>query len=423
MRSLALISLVGAAACGGEPRVVLELTGAAQGAERVEVKLLQPIVLAKEQRHNDTPRNADGILETVFYMAERASTTIELGGGPTEGFQLEIREPGGPYVPLVIVRAADRVLAMGLHDPDSVFAAKLGEVHTPSVVKPVRDVTIYPIQLEPVTRVFSPVSTEPPEPPVVRPGEVMLVRCGDDGSMISGLVWRRADQRQLRVLAPSRGGEDRLDPPDLDCDEHSPGRGAIPRHDPGDQRDCDDTAAAIHGGAREQCSEVDMDCNPGTTIDRVECTGGCLSNTCVCVKGGPSQICVESVKTCEVPADSSGPELKPCDSAGTVKLTDCLAPGCVVTLAMEPVGLEVFLAAAEGQMRHGVGEPITLTGDTVHLAVHATRSFSDPMLVDPIVLRVVPPGLPLPVPAVQVIRVQLSGSGDGCSAADEITCQ
>jgi hypothetical protein len=421
MRACGLLAV--AAACGGDPRVVLELTGSAQGADRVEIKLLQPAVLAKEQRHNDPQQNDGGALETVFYMAERASITHELAGAPTDGYQLELRDPGGPYVPLVVVRAGDdRVLAMGVYNPDSVFAAKLGEEHVPSVVKPVRDVAIYPIQLEPVSKVFSPAIADPPVPPVVRPGEVMTVPCADSAT-VSGLVWRRGDRRQLRVLGPSRSGEDRLEPPDLDCDQHSPGRGGIPRHDPGDERDCDDTAAAIHGGARERCSAVDEDCNPETTIERVPCEGACLSNTCVCVEGGPPQVCVEGVKTCAVPADASGPELEACDSAGMVKLADCGTPGCVVTLAAQPDGLEVFLAAAAGQMRHGLGEPLLLGGDTVHLAVHGKRTFLDPMLAEPIVLRVVPPGLPAPVPVVQVIRVELVGSGGGCSAADAIMCQ
>src|SRR5688572_24334750 len=174
--------MVLAAACGGEHRIVLELAGNAPGADRVSVVLLHPRVLARQQRHNDSQRNGPGMttLETVFYMAERASTEIPLAGAPTDGFQLEIRDTDGPYVPLVVVRSADRVLAMGIYNPESVFSAKLDEEHDPAPVKPVRDVTIYTIELEQVVKRFAAANTDPPMPPQVRPAEVMEVPCGPD---------------------------------------------------------------------------------------------------------------------------------------------------------------------------------------------------------------------------------------------------
>lgn len=394
MRSLVLIWLVGAAACGDDPRVVLELTGGAPDAERVEVMLLDPLVLAKEQRHNDPQRDAAGGLETVFYLAERATAAFELGGAPADGFQLEIRDAGGPYVPLVVARAGDRVLAMGIYNPDSVLAAKLGQEHVPAVVKPVRDVTIYPIQLEPVVRAFGPVNADLP-PAVVLPGEVMSVRCGAEGPLISGFVWRRGDGRQLRVLAaiPTRP-EDRLDPPDLDCDQRSPGRGAIPRHDAGDQRDCDDTAFAIHGSAREKCSAIDEDCNPGTTLSLAPgaCTIACdPGQICVCEDpGGPdSAACVGPVQAqpCKLPsAETSAPGLlRPCASAGAVVLPLCQG-GCEVLLASVPEGLEVEIADGEGLPAHGPGRWVKLTGGRAWLSISGARSI--PELPEVIVLRI-----------------------------------
>ena len=69
-------------------------------------------------------------------------------------------------------RAGDQLLALGLHDPESVFAAELGSEHAPAAVSPVGDVTIYPIQLEPVDRVLPLGATSPQ---LVKPREVMII--------------------------------------------------------------------------------------------------------------------------------------------------------------------------------------------------------------------------------------------------------
>jgi hypothetical protein len=383
VRALGLLAIV--AACGGDSQIVLELTGSAPGAERLEVLILDPLVMAKRQLHNLESTTSDR-LETVFYMAERSRTTFELGGAAIDGLQLEIQGADGPYVPLVAARAGDRLLALGVYNPASIFAAELGREHAPAAVSPVGDVTIYSIELEPVDRAFSPATGAPQ---AVAPREVMAVPCGAGGAM-SGFAWRRADLHQLRVVLsiPTRPaeqggtGKDLLDPPDLDCDEHTPGPAGVLRISVGDERDCDDTAPAIHGGARERCSSFDEDCNSLTTLSPAPCEGACTAPACFCDDevGAGEVRCPIQLGACTVPSISSGGEgLQPCESAGVVLLPPCQA-GCEVLLEAVPEGLEIAISDDVADPGQGPGQWVPISDGKAWLEVKASVSFSTPDL-------------------------------------------
>ncbi len=184
--------------------------------------------------------------------------------------------------------------------------------------------TIFPIELEPVDAVLPAVQTTG-APPVVRPREVLPVACAGTGAP-SGLVWRRADGAELRVLVPleDASGAARLDPPDLDCDRHSPGKAGVVRTNAGDQRDCDDTAAFVHAGVREQCSKLDEDCNPLTTLSPAMCTQVCpnMGLPCTCDDAGGSDSCLVPVTAgeCKVPSMASSVGRQPCDAEGPCSL-------------------------------------------------------------------------------------------------------
>jgi hypothetical protein len=376
---LVLVLALAAAACGGDSQIVLELTGELGEADRIEILLLEPVVLAKEQVHNATPADGAATLETVYYMAERSRTTLgraELGDreGPP---RFEIRGAGGRYVPLVMAWAGDTLLALGVYEPTRIFTAKLGVEHGPATVDAVSDVTIYPIQLEPVIRRFP--ATEAPQ--LVARGEVMEVRCGAGGPL-SGYVWRLADGHELRVLVAlpeGEGGEegDRLEPADLDCDQHSPGRAQVARGDVGDQRDCDDTASAVHAGARERCSTIDEDCNSETTQALSKCTGVCVgTDVCGCDAGGGASPCLEPIGMgCELPAMTSGQGRTVCASAGEIALPPLRCQsGCEVMLAWAPEWLEVAISDAEGRTAHGLGAWATMEDAKAYLAVRGISS-------------------------------------------------
>lgn len=417
MRALLILSTL-AAACG-DHQIVLELAGAPPGATHLDLVLLEPVVMAKEQRHNDPARLAEGTLEPVFYMEERSRTPIDLHGAPADGFQLEVRDAGGPFVPFVAAwggaRGApdEQLLALGVYAPDSIAAAPLGRAHVPAAVSPVSDVTIFQIELEPVDRVLAP-DAAAGIPQLVRPREVMRVPCGAAGA-ISGVVWRWTDGRELRVLAQiptpsSASGNGRLDPPDLDCDLHSPGRAQVQRTELGDQRDCDDTAFAVHGEARERCSALDEDCNSDTTLSPAKCTQTCASTLqiCACDDAARPEACLQPIALtpCKVLSTSSsgGTGRVPCESAGPIKILPC-ANGCDVLLAWAPEGLEVSISDDQGTTAYGLGKWAPLTDATAYLSIGGDRAFSD--LNVNIIARVrignviVPPDIAIPLVLVE----------------------
>jgi hypothetical protein len=380
MRALALLAVL--AACG-DSRIVLELAGEVPGGDRIDVLLLEPMVLAKRQIDNRTAANAADRIETVFYMAERARTTI----APievTRGLQLEIRDPGGPYVPLVAVRAGGQLVGLGLYNAPTIFAAQLGREHTAAAVAPVSDVTIYPVDFESAALG----GATSADPMGVQPGKVMPIVCGQGGAE-SGLVWRRTDMTQLRVLAapPPDKGIDRLAPPDLDCDEHSPGVASFMRQAPGDELDCDDTAAIVHGAGREQCSRlIDNDCRSETTLSSRGCAMPCQSQHCACddVGVGDSEICLLPLLNgvcmlAGTPTD--GANLKPCDGGGPLALPMVLCElGCEVQVGWAPEGVEVGISDQPGQQPASLGRWVSISDRQAILTVHAdgTRGFSRP---------------------------------------------
>ena len=423
MRSMAMVfalalALALAAACGGDKQIVLEVAGAAPGADRVEVLLLEPMVLAKRQLDNRTEPTSAERLETVFYMAERSRTAIPLDGAPLHGLQFELQDTGGPYVPLVAARSGEQLLALGVYDPASIFAAQLGREHAPSAVSAVGDVTIFPIELEPVVRVFAPPD---PTPQAVKPSEVMTVSCASSGGALSGFAWRRADQKQLRVMTVlPRADEDRLQPPDLDCDEHSPGAGRVNRMVTGDELDCDDTAPTVHGAAREQCSRFDEDCNSVTTLSPAECPQACPGPISICAcddASGEASGCVAPLygEPCKVPSMSSGPGRTPCDSAGPLVLPLICQGGCEVLLAWAPPGLEVKISDGEGQVGQGLGKWVPITDGKAFLSVEATRPFASALQV---ILARIKTGTTIKNHAIPLTLVEAAA----CGAPSQLEC-
>jgi hypothetical protein len=206
--------------------------------------------------------------------------------------------------------------------------------------------------------------------------EVLVVRCGLGGA-VSGAVWRRGDDKQLRVLVPldGNGGSavDRLDAPDLDCDMHSAGPAGIEARGAGDERDCDDTAFVVHGGAVERCSPTtfDEDCDLETTVSAASSTEGCQcaisGNICACVDGSQPK-CPSGFQTCTFPTKTSGAARTPCDSRGDlVALPDC-TNGCTATLTWVPPGWDVRIGGD-----HGINEPVPVPAPGVlPMAIRAT---------------------------------------------------
>ena len=411
MRSLTTV-LVVLAACGSD-RIVIELGGSVPGATRVDVVLLEPVVLSKLQRRNDrnatTPTNTP---ERVFYVAQRSTVGFELEGEPVKGLQFEVEDSGGAYVPLVVVRDGQGVLAMGIYSPSSVFATVDGVEHRPDAVEPVGDVTIYPILLEPVNGL----AANPEQPSGVARGEVMVVQCGRD-DLVSGAVWRRADDKQLRLLLPlepnKQSAVDRLDAPDLDCDQHSPGPAGFEARGEGDRLDCDDTAFVVHAKATEQCSTFDEDCNPETTVSQVACQCAATGGVCACVDPG-LKTCPETThsQACNVPAETSGTGRTTCDSQGQLQpLAECALSACVVTLASVPPGWDVRIGGDRG-----LNEPVDLpAGGKLPIAVRPT---SVPSTNPAVALLNVKPSIGLA--AIHAVKLQLVG--DTCDAAPPIAC-
>lgn len=409
---LALLALAGLAACGSD-RIVLELQGAAPGAKRVDVTLLEPAVLAKVQRRADRggPVTANQA-ERVFYMAQRSTVGFTLDGAAIDGLQFEVADSGGAYVPLVVARDDQGVLAMGIYNPGSVFSAEVGSEFRPDAVEPVGDVTIYPIQLEPVKGL----EASPAMPTPVMKGEVMVVRCKPNGP-VSGAVWRRSDDKQLRLLLPlsdSPSAVDRLDAPDLDCDDHSPGPVGLEARSDGDKLDCDDTAFVVHAKQAEACSTFDEDCNPATTFSQRPCTCGTTGGVCACEDPGINH-CPELTDSqkCDVPSKASGPGRTPCESRGDLLALPGCALGCTVTLVSVPDGWDVRIGPDRG-----VGESFMLPSSVkIPIAVRATTPANTASNVA--FLSVRPTGM---MPAIHGVRLVLSGTNDMCEAMGQITC-
>ncbi|HWU88449.1 MAG TPA: putative metal-binding motif-containing protein [Kofleriaceae bacterium] len=411
MTGRALIGLALLAACGSD-RIVIELDGAVPGAKRVDVTLLEPVVLAKLQRSNDRngpmPTNTP---ERVFYVAQRATVGFPLDGEAVDGLQFEIKDGGGPYVPLVAVRDDQGVLALGIYNPGSVSSAELGSEYVPDTVDPVGDVTVYPIQLEPAKGF----EASADQPSGVARGEVMVVRCGPNGP-VSGAVWRRADGKQLRLLLPledEASAVDRLDAPDLDCDDHSPGPVGLAARGEGDRLDCDDTAFVVHAGAAERCSTFDEDCNPETTVSQVACQCALTGGVCACVDPG-LQSCPEAAQSCTVPSQSSAMGRTPCDSRGQLALlAQCTTTPCVVTLASVPPGWDVRIGGD-----HGLADPVDLpAGQRLPIAVRPTSVPSTGSGSAVALLSVKPVGSPV------IYAVKLQLMGDVCVPTNLISCQ
>jgi hypothetical protein len=314
-------------------------------------------------------------------------------------------------VPLVVVRDAQGVLAMGIYNPASVFAAEVGREHVPDAVESVGDVTIYPVQLEPVKGL----EANPNQPTGMGKGELMVVRCGRDGP-VSGAAWRRADDKQLRLLLPlgdKPTAVARLDAPDLDCDQHTPGPvGLLPRG-PGDQLDCDDITFAVHAKAAERCSTFDEDCNPVTTTSQVSCPCQATGGVCPCEDPGITGSCPDAAhnQTCAVPAESSGTGRTPCESRGQLLAMQECAIGCAVTLVSVPPGWDITIGDD-----HGLNDPVLLP--SAQMLPIAIRPASVPSTgANVALLSVKPSG---GVPAIHAVNLKLVG--DACMATNAILC-
>ena len=421
MKSLSLVPVLALAlaapACGGDSQVVLELAGELGDADRIELLLLEPVVLAKEQLQHMTELGAPSTLEKVFYMEERTRMSLDLADvrdpdAPDGPVRFELRGAGGRYVPLVVARAGTELRSLGILDPASIFKAPLGERHAPTAADALSDVTIYPIQLEPAA--LRSAATGAPQP-VLR-GEVMEVPCRTTGA-VSGFVWRMAGGHELRVLLalPGMAGQ-RLAPADLDCDEHSPGPAEVARGIVDDQRDCDDTASTIHAGARERCSRFDEDCNAQTTHSLVPCGNACPSNpVCLCDDGRVSSECVLAGQACTLPLMTSGDGKTACPSSGPLLLPPTCQGGCEAMIAWVPDGLELTISDGPGRTAFGLGAWAKMEDDKAFLAARGTGPLSF-ALSPAMILRIRVNG------TVESRVIALRTETD-CGTTDQIVCQ
>lgn len=384
MRSLLLIGLAATAACGND-RALLELTGdfpELEMARDVEVILLEPRAVVAAQRTTDDER----VLEPVPYLAQRSSVLVPLDGDSVAGLRLEIQHDGGAYVPLVIVRDnAGSPLAMGIYDRKGLLAMEVGD-RALDGIRPVSDVSIYPIELE-----------------LVGAEEQLIpIDCMDRRA---GFVWRIDATDQFRIVLPSPAQMNPLDAPDLDCDQHAAG-----------EPDCDDLTAALNTGEQEQCGDGrDNDCNLATKLGIVDscfCTPP-LSTTCICRDGGrpgPSE-CAAAQFACQVPAVLTGGQQRPCASSAEVTVSGC-DDGCTIVLERAPKG---WGARLNGM---GLGEEVKLVNNKLTLEVFARQNFQedeqDPV-GDPMLISVTSNGMP------RFVEIDLSlDSEDACSS--EMTC-
>ncbi len=358
--------------CTSRERVAIELEGDFPTVREVDVILAAPQVYTRLQRTNAAPSTSWQTAvanEIVHYVAQRGETTSVMLGANQNVDQLRIQlasDDGASYLPIVIGRdEGGDVVAMGVYEADAVFQVQDQGGVTPEVSYDAdarNKLKIYKIQLE----AARPVSYDRGQPGVPLSG-VMEVPCAGGRS---GFVWRRAANQQLRVLLPldpaTDNAEDRLNAPNLDCDDHSAGIDGHAR-DGGDRTDCDDTVDATHAGARELCNGVDDDCDgvPGMVLLDTcanSCQGLTTRGLCDETQASFATQCARSTcQLCSIPtaAIGGGAIRIACPSRAHVLPVECINAKCRLTLAFVDPMWTVTIGIAE-PFTAGLGEPVEL---------------------------------------------------------------
>ena len=227
--------------------------------------------------------------EEVTYYLQRTTAGAESEHGSiakVEGFTLRVEPNTGisdtAFIPFLLLHdEAGALVGIGTyHAGDSTDPA-------PIVVRR-GEIDRYTLVIEPVTQI---VDTAP-----LVAQEALAVSCyhADQTTWPSGIAWRTAAGRELRVLFPDQGeGTDATTRElDLDCDGHvvTPADASA---------DCDDTRGWFHPGAVEACDGYDTNCDgsPYVVSACPQTTGGCTSNPssgvalCDDTTGTPGGLC------------------------------------------------------------------------------------------------------------------------------------
>lgn len=342
-----MVASLAAGGCHDEARILLTLHGDIAGARSVEVILANPDVKLRAQRSGLVVAGA-AVKEPVYYTAQRVLLDpYELDeSDAVDGFKLQIAfDQQKSFLPIVVVRDIDtRIIGVGVYQPSKLFDT---EPFAGSIVHKAGVVQVFHIDVEPVVLDAGTTAGE------LRPMSTRTVLCGD---LASGLVWRTASGKQLRVLYPEPGGESadkRLDAPDLDCDQHTAGIVGVDLGLGDDRLDCDDLQGSVYVKAAEVCNGVDDNCD--------ETDGGYeISATCDGCGTGLPGVCDDaypanpSGESCMVPPQSlqcrsctidyngggSMASVTLCEASYLQSVFECL-DGCDATVIDASSGLEV----------------------------------------------------------------------------------
>lgn len=379
---IVVIALLALAGCGdNEARMILHVKGELATARYVDVVLASPNVVRRTQRTGDQDEST-GIAEReqVWYVAQRATIeTIDLDEQPASDrdrdreLVLQVAsDPGARFLPIVIARDAQKaIVGMGVFEPKSLFD---DDDRSKYIENSNDGVRVYVVDLEPI-------EPAPTTPPARQPVETVLdAVCFDpmtQAARTSGLVWRRAEGQQLRVLLPETleesSAEKLLDRPDLDCDQHVAGIVGADDLDVSAAADCDDLAGAVHTGKRELCNGHDDDCDDRLT--GVSVGGACPAPVCpnnlastlpkgVCDESAPalggSGTCLTAeCGSCMLDTQQGFGinEISYCAGSAVMSMDRCDAAGCEVTLidAVAPPGYTLEISAVNEATPSRVG--------------------------------------------------------------------
>ncbi len=316
--------MLGVAACssGYGANVTFSAPHGPTGATSYELVLattdLAPIIPA--QRVSPTGSTE----EAVTYYLQRTA----LAGGridQVDGYHVLVEDVPGvaeaAYVPFALFYDdAKHLVGIGTYAIDGAPA---------SIVVPRARVGLYTLEVEAVTEV---VDTMP-----VISGEALRVRCGaSDTAFVSGIVWRSASGREVRVMLPDPGAlaADPLDatlrPLDLDCDGVTVAVAAS-------SNDCDDTRARFHAGAADVCDGEDTNCDGAPyVIESCHATESCAASTgvrlCADATQERSSCMTDNVCTCAVDSTNSG------------------CRRCIITAAATSAGEQMCLPALDAMI-------------------------------------------------------------------------
>jgi hypothetical protein len=375
MRSLVLISLVGAAACGGDTGLVLKIS-APDGpgrAARIEIVLANP----------DAIGTADGQLTggmVRYYRQQSTTAAVDVAELDGRLVRIEGRDGKGDEVFVPFVFAYDDAIPQQARPPIAAGAVLDPQGLPLALEVPAGSILEATVSMIPLLAADMKLG--------VMSGQIAEIQCGSNsGAWRSGLAWQPPAGEQIRLLLPAPDAESKLDatarPLDLDCD------GFV-----ADQRDCDDLRARYNPGATEscdgedtncdgshlaitQCDPPDADCGPGSTDGVLFCQDNAQGTPVAMCAGSPACRCQAGnpgpCSRCALAFEGIAPPFKPCAPA-LAKLSvgpcDALSP-CLVEVIRDDGPWVASVAA--GQQLEFKQSATVVTGE-VWLRVKAELS-------------------------------------------------